>query len=57
MLKHYNLSFSLAQQDDSSALSVALEAGHNNIAVLLYAHANFSRCTAVSRDVNKCTQN
>lgn len=30
-------------QDDSTALSIALEAGHNDIAVLLYARANFSR--------------
>lgn len=33
----------LCFQDDSTALSIALEAGHNDIAVLLYAHANFSR--------------
>lgn len=30
-------------QDESTALSIALEAGHNDIAVLLYAHANFSK--------------
>lgn len=33
----------LCLQEDSSALSIALEAGHNDIAVLLYAHANFSK--------------
>lgn len=30
-------------QDESTALSIALEVGHNDIAVLLYAHANFSK--------------
>lgn len=30
-------------QDDSTALSIALEAGHKDIAVLLYAHVNFSK--------------
>lgn len=36
-------------QDGSTALSIALEAGHNDIAVLLYAHTNYSRGpTAVS---------
>ncbi|XP_061603538.1 KN motif and ankyrin repeat domain-containing protein 1-like [Phyllopteryx taeniolatus] len=33
----------LTDSDDSTALSIALEAGHNDIAVLLYAHANFSK--------------
>lgn len=33
----------LCLQDDSTALSIALEAGHNDIAVLLYAHINFSK--------------
>lgn len=31
------------KQDESTAMSIALEAGHNDIAVLLYAHANFSK--------------
>ena len=30
-------------QDQSNALSIALEAGHKDIAVLLYAHVNFSK--------------
>lgn len=30
-------------QDESNALSIALEAGHKDIAVLLYAHVNFSK--------------
>lgn len=30
-------------QDESTALSIALEAGHKDIAVLLYAHVNFSK--------------
>lgn len=30
-------------QDGSTALSIALEAGHKDIAVLLYAHVNFSK--------------
>lgn len=38
---------SVCEQDESTALSIALEAGHNDIAVLLYAHANFSRQTGV----------
>ncbi|CAL8328313.1 unnamed protein product [Arctogadus glacialis] len=29
--------------DESNALSIALEAGHKDIAVLLYAHVNFSK--------------
>ncbi|XP_077352676.1 KN motif and ankyrin repeat domain-containing protein 2-like [Festucalex cinctus] len=33
----------LTDSDDSTALSIALDAGHNDIAVLLYAHANFSK--------------
>ena len=33
----------LCFQDESTALSIALDAGHHDIAVLLYAHANFSR--------------
>ncbi|XP_077479633.1 KN motif and ankyrin repeat domain-containing protein 1-like [Stigmatopora argus] len=32
----------LTDGDNSTALSIALEAGHNDIAVLLYAHANLS---------------
>lgn len=30
-------------KDGSTALSIALEAGHKDIAVLLYAHVNFAR--------------
>lgn len=33
----------LILQDGSTALSIALEAGHKDIAVLLYAHANFAK--------------
>ncbi|XP_037121043.1 KN motif and ankyrin repeat domain-containing protein 1-like, partial [Syngnathus acus] len=36
----------LTDSDDSTALSIALEAGHNDIAVLLYAHANFAKAHA-----------
>ncbi|XP_063569992.1 KN motif and ankyrin repeat domain-containing protein 1 isoform X11 [Pongo abelii] len=32
-----------ASQDGSTALSIALEAGHKDIAVLLYAHVNFAK--------------
>lgn len=35
--------WTLRLQEDSTGLSIALEAGHNDIAVLLYAHANFSK--------------
>lgn len=30
-------------KDGSTALSIALEAGHKDIAVLLYAHVNFAK--------------
>lgn len=30
-------------QDGSTALSIALDAGHKDIAVLLYAHINFAK--------------
>nr|XP_057907619.1 KN motif and ankyrin repeat domain-containing protein 1-like [Doryrhamphus excisus] len=33
----------LKDSDDSTALSIALETGHHDIAVLLYAHTNFSK--------------
>ena len=46
--KHSDGNYFVCKQDDSTALSIALEAGHNDIAVLLYAHANFSRQTGVS---------
>lgn len=39
----HNISLCVCLQDDSTALSIALEAGHHDIAVLLYAHANFSK--------------
>uniref|UniRef100_A0A8C1DCX6 KN motif and ankyrin repeat domains 3 n=2 Tax=Cyprinus carpio TaxID=7962 RepID=A0A8C1DCX6_CYPCA len=35
-----------ASQDGSNALSIALEASHNDIAVLLYAHMNYSKTQA-----------
>ena len=35
--------FSSRLQDGSTALSIALEAGHKDIAVLLYAHVNFAK--------------
>lgn len=35
--------FSLILQDGSTALSIALEASQNDIAVLLYAHLNFAK--------------
>lgn len=45
--------FCLLHQDESSALSIALEAGHKDIAVLLYAHVNFSKAQSpVSRYFN-----
>lgn len=39
----HNVSWFVCLQDESTTLSIALEAGHNDIAVLLYAHANFSK--------------
>ena len=37
-------------QDGSNALSIALEASHNDTAVLLYAHMNYAKTqAAVSR--------
>ncbi|XP_054613749.1 KN motif and ankyrin repeat domain-containing protein 1-like [Dunckerocampus dactyliophorus] len=33
----------LKDSDESTALSIALETGHHDIAVLLYAHTNFSK--------------
>lgn len=36
-------SFPCSLQDGSTALSIALEAGHKDIAVLLYAHVNFAK--------------
>lgn len=35
--------FSSPLKDGSTALSIALEAGHKDIAVLLYAHVNFAK--------------
>lgn len=37
------LFFSSPPKDGSTALSIALEAGHKDIAVLLYAHVNFAK--------------
>lgn len=37
------LVFLFPLQDGSTALSIALEAGHKDIAVLLYAHVNFAK--------------
>lgn len=34
---------SLCLQDGSNALSIALEAAHNDTAVLLYAHMNYAK--------------
>lgn len=48
----FNLSLflsSLSLQDESNALSIALEAGHKDIAVLLYAHVNFSKAQSPVR--------
>lgn len=42
-------SFFLFLQDESNALSIALEAGHKDIAVLLYAHVNFSKAQSPVR--------
>ena len=36
-------------QDNSTALSIAMEAGHREIGVLLYAHLNFKQGSPVSR--------
>lgn len=33
-------------QDGSTALSIALEAGQNDIAIMLYAHLNFAKTTS-----------
>lgn len=38
-----NLAYSSCLKDGSTALSIALEAGHKDIAVLLYAHVNFAK--------------
>lgn len=38
-----NLACSFLLKDGSTALSIALEAGHKDIAVLLYAHVNFAK--------------
>lgn len=35
-------------QDGSTALSIAMEAGHKDIGVVLYAHLNFSKTSPVS---------
>ena len=35
-------------QDGSTALSIAMEAGHRDIGVLLYAHVNFKAGSPVS---------
>ncbi|XP_026867133.2 KN motif and ankyrin repeat domain-containing protein 3 isoform X1 [Electrophorus electricus] len=37
---------SIVDNDGSNALSIALEASHNDIAVLLYAHMNYSKSQA-----------
>lgn len=38
-----NKACSFHLKDGSTALSIALEAGHKDIAVLLYAHVNFAK--------------
>lgn len=38
----------LILQDGSSALSIAMEAGHRDVGVLLYAHVNFKQGSPVS---------
>lgn len=35
--------FAVCLQDGSNALSIALEASHNDTAVLLYAHMNYAK--------------
>lgn len=51
-----NLVYSSCLKDGSTALSIALEAGHKDIAVLLYAHVNFAKAqspVSVMRLVNR----
>lgn len=42
-------------QDGSTALSIALEAGHKDIAVLLYAHVNFAKAQSPVSVVHRLT--
>jgi len=35
-------------QDGSSAMSIAMEAGHKDVGVMLYAHVNFHSASPVS---------
>lgn len=43
MVRSVTGSFPAFTQDGSTALSIALEASQNDIAVLLYAHLNFAK--------------
>lgn len=42
-MRRRDLSSAPLTQDGSTALSIALEASQNDIAVLLYAHLNFAK--------------
>ena len=42
------VTYSWVLQDGSTALSIAMEAGHRDIGVLLYAHVNFKAGSPVS---------
>ncbi|XP_018601442.1 KN motif and ankyrin repeat domain-containing protein 3 isoform X1 [Scleropages formosus] len=46
LLEQSDCDISIVDNDGSNALSIALEASHNDIAVLLYAHMNYSKTQA-----------
>lgn len=48
MMDQLTLYSSVLLQDGSNALSIALEAAHNDTAVLLYAHMNYAKAQAVA---------
>lgn len=52
-----NSSSSVLLQDGSTALSIALEASQNDIAVLLYAHLNFAKPPSPVSPLTHCTHN
>ena len=44
----YVLMLCFLSQDGSTAMSIAMEAGHRDVGVLLYAHVNFKQGSPVS---------
>ncbi|TSL97295.1 KN motif and ankyrin repeat domain-containing protein 3 [Bagarius yarrelli] len=46
LLEQPGCDIAIVDNDGSNALSIALEASHNDIAVLLYAHMNYSKAPA-----------